>query len=156
MSGANESELDEARFTRLLEAYGADQARWPTGERMAAQRHLSSNATAQRLLASARELDLALAAAAPPPISAGLESRVLADFDRLQRRWSLRKSLVSAADIVWPGAPLWQPAAVFGLALAVGIAVAIVAPPQLRPSEETAASVFALDAPPDADVGQDI
>jgi hypothetical protein len=156
MSGASEGEWDEARFARLVEAYGADRARWPASERVAAQRHLSSNATAERLLASARELDLALASAATPPVSAGLESRLLADFDRLQRRWSLRKSIVSAAHIVWPGAPLWQPAAVFGLALAVGIAVAIVAPPQLRPSEENGASVFALDAPPDVDAGQDI
>ena len=156
MTEPNESELDEERFARLVEAYGADPARWPVSEREAAQGRLASSATAARLLAPARELDLALGATAPTHVSPAFEGRMLRDFDRVQRRWSPRKSIGSAARIVWPGAPLWQPAAVFGLALTVGIAVAILAPLDLRPSEENSASVFALDSAPDSDAGQDI
>ena len=156
MTGANQPELSAARFARLLEAYGADWARWPASERDAAQRHLSSSATAESALAQARELDTALGAAAPMSVSPALEDRLLLDFDRVQRRWSLRKSIDSAAQIVWPGAPLWQPAAVFGLALALGICVAILAPLDPRQNENSSASVFALDAAPDNDAGQDI
>jgi hypothetical protein len=154
MSGASESEL--ARVASVVEAYGADPARWPASEREAVQCLNSSSAQAERVLAQARELDLVLASATPPPQSAALERRLLNDFDRLQIRWSLRKWIYSVALAVWPGAPLWQPAAVFGLALAIGIAVAIVAPLDLRPSEENSASVFALDAAPDSNAGQDI
>jgi hypothetical protein len=156
MTGANISELDEARFARLVEAYGADPKRWPAAEREPAQILVSSNAAAQRLLAEARALDLALSSSPPPAISAALERRLLSDFDRAQRRWSLRKLIDSVTQIVWPGAPIWQPAAVFGLALAFGIALAILAPLDLRPSEDGSTSVFALDATPDSDAGQDI
>jgi len=156
MTGANHSELDEVQFARLVQAYGADPQRWPASEREAAQRLVSSNAATQRLLAEARELDRALASATPPPVPATLERRLLADFDRAQQRWSLRKLINSGAQIVWPGAPLWQPAAVFAVALTFGIALAILAPLDLRPSEDSSASIFALDDAPDSDVGQDI
>jgi hypothetical protein len=156
MTGANDSGLSEARFASLAEAYGADLARWPISEREAAQRLVSSSKTAERLLAQARELDLALACVILPHVSAALESRLMDDFDRAQRRWSLRKAVHAAADFVWPGAPLWQPATVFGLALAFGIAVAILVPLDLRSSEDGSPNVFALDSAPDSDAGQDI
>lgn len=156
MTGADEFELDEARFARLVEAYGADPARWPASERESVQRLMSSSAGAQRLLAEVRELDLALASATSPPVSAALESRLMVDFDRVQRRWSLRKWVHAVADFVWPGAPLWQPATAFGVALAFGIVIAVLAPLDLRPGEDSSASVFALDSAPDGDVGQDI
>ena len=117
MTGANHSELDEAQFARLVQAYGADPQRWPASVREAAKRHMSSNAATQHLLADARELDRALASVTSPSVPAALEHRLLADFDRAQQRWSLRKLINSGAQIVWPGAPLWQPAAVFAVAL---------------------------------------
>lgn len=156
MTGANQSELDEAQFARLVQAYGADPQRWPASAREAAQHLASSNAATQRLLTEARELDRALASVTSPSVPAALEHRLLADFDRAQQRWSLRKTITAVAQSVWPGAPLWQPAAVFAVALTFGIAVAILAPLDLRPSEDSSASIFALDAAPDSDVGQDI
>ena len=156
MTEVDESEMDEARFARLVEAYGAEPARWPAGERHAAQRLLSSSTSAQHALAQARALDRALAPATPPSVSLALENRLLTDFDRAQRRWSLRKSIDAAARTVWPGAPLWQPATVFGLALAIGIGVAVLAPLDLRQGEDNSAGVFALDAAPDIDAGQGI
>lgn len=156
MANVNESVLNEARFARLVEAYGAEPARWPAGERQAAQRLLSSSTAAQHVLAQARALDQALVSATPPSVSLAVENRLLADFDRAQRRWSLRKSIDAMAGTVWPGAPLWQPAAVFGLALLVGIGVAVLAPLDLRQGEDNSAGVFALDAAPDIDAGQGI
>ena len=156
MTGVNESEMNEARFARLVEAYGADSARWPADELQAAQRLLSSSAVARHVLAQARAVDRALASAMLPPISLALENRLLADFDGVQLRWSLRKSIDIVTRTVWPGAPLWQPAAVFGLALAIGIGVAVLAPLDLRQADDNSASVFALDAAPDIDVGQGI
>jgi len=156
MTGANRSELNETRFARLVEAYGADPERWPASEREAARHLMSSNAATERSMAEARELDRALASVISPPVSAALERRLLADFDRAQRRWSLHKAINSVAQIVWPGAPLWQPAAVFGVALTFGIALAILAPLDMRPTDDSSAGNFALDAAPDSDVGQDI
>lgn len=156
MAGANMTELDEAQFARLVQAYGADPQRWPASVREAAQRLASSGAATLHLLAEARELDHALASAPPPLVPAALEHRLIADFDRAQQRWSLRKTITSVAQIVWPGAPLWQPAAVFAVALTFGIALAILAPLDLRPSDDSSASIFALDAAPDSDAGQDI
>jgi hypothetical protein len=63
---------------------------------------------------------------------------------------------VGLADAVWPGAPLWQPVTAFGLALAIGIGLAALAPLDPRQNDDAIGGAFALDVLPDADVGQDI
>jgi hypothetical protein len=84
------------------------------------------------------------------PSTAALESRVLADFDatasRRQRSW-----LARFADAVWPGAPVWQPAAALGLSLAVGIAVGVVYPLEdmlADNAEPQTVATTALEEPP--------
>lgn len=151
---ADISAISEERFKSLVEAYGGDPARWPAGEREAAERLLRSSAMAQAAAAEAVRLDQALSAARDVPVAGALDARVMADFDRAARRWSLRKFAGALADAVWPGAPLWQPACAFGLALVIGVGLAAFAPLDPGRSDDNSAAVFALDTVPDA--GQDI
>ena len=99
-----------------------------------------------------RLLDAAPTVAVPP----ALERRILADFDRLAARPSFAKIARRIADAVWPDAPLWHPAAAFGAALFIGLGVAAFAPFDIPQQDDASANVFALDASPDVDAGQDI
>ncbi|HEY0301071.1 MAG TPA: hypothetical protein VGC36_07060 [Rhizomicrobium sp.] len=102
----------------------------------------------------AARLDRLLAQARAPAVPATLERRILADFDRVHARRNWAKALRRVADAVWPGAPLWQPAAVFGFALLMGAGVAAFAPLDIPRQDDASVHVFALDAPPDIDAGQ--
>lgn len=65
------------------------------------------------------------------PVPPTLEARILADFDaaaarrepgalvRLARHWR---------DRVWPGAPVWQPASLLALSLAIGLMAGTLVP----------------------------
>jgi hypothetical protein len=99
-------------------------------------------------------LDRLLAqAASADAVPASLERRILADFDRVQARWSVAKLLHRAADAVWPDAPIWQPAGALALAVLIGVGVAVLAPIDL---ERADAPLFAFEGAPDADAGQGI
>ncbi len=85
------------------------------------------------------------------PATAALERRILADFDATAARRG-RGWLARLADAVWPGAPVWQPAAALGLSLAVGIAVGVIYPMEdalagTGDQQQTVAST-ALEEPP--------
>lgn len=84
-----------ARFERLLDAHGADLARWPQGQRAAAERLLAADPGATAALAQARALD-ALMAREPAAADAqaarivqAIEARRLPPQRRrfLWRRW---------------------------------------------------------------------
>lgn len=64
-------DMDRRRLDALLDAYGADPARWPAAERNAAQALLASDPAAQARLEQARLLDRALDALPPAPALAG-------------------------------------------------------------------------------------
>jgi hypothetical protein len=145
--------MTEARFAQIVDAYGGDPARWPPEERDDAERWLASTAAAQSLVAQALGLDRALGGKGQTTVSSALERRLLDDFERSQQRWSLRARFAAAAEIVWPGAPAWQPACVLGLALAAGLCVAVFAPLDIAQPDEGASNLFALDGVPDAAQG---
>lgn len=70
-----------------------------------------------------KDLDAMLGEAAKAghgaPASA-LQQRVLADFDRVAARRA-HSWIKVAGEWLWPGVPLWQPAAALALSLAIGI-----------------------------------
>ncbi len=88
-------------------------------------------------------LDRLLAQVAPPPVPASLARRILADFDRIAARPSPARLLRRAVEAIWPGAPAWQPAGAFALALLIGLGVAAFAPLGPSESDDGAASLFA-------------
>jgi len=148
--------MTQTRFAALVAAYGAEPRRWPLAEREAAEIWLAANPAAQELVSQALALDRALDASEPVGASAALENRLLDDFDRVTRRWSWARLARAAAERVWPGAPLWQPACAFALAFGVGLGVAAFAPLDVVPPDDRAVGAFTLDAAPDTDAGQDI
>ena len=104
----------------------------------------------------AARLDSLLAAAAVPVVPPALQRRILADFDKVQSRWTFASALRRTADAIWPGAPVWQPACAFALAFVIGTGVAAFAPFDIPQQDDASAGVFALDAAPDIDAGQGI
>jgi len=156
MAGPDSVEMTQARFAAIVAAYGGEAGHWPHAEREAAKRWLADHEAARTLVAHALALDHALATSAPVGASAGLEARLIGDFDRIARRWSWTRLAGITAEHVWPGAPTWQPACAFALAFAVGLVIAAFAPLDVAPSDDRAVGTFTLDAPPDADAGQDI
>lgn len=72
-------DMDMRRLEVLLDAYGADPARWPAAERAAALALLATDPAARAWLEQARRLDRALDALPPAPAPAGdLAARIRA------------------------------------------------------------------------------
>ena len=78
-ASVNDTRITLARFTALVEAYGAEEARWPADERAAATAFAQRDEQAASVLAEARALDSLLAldrpASAPSDL---LRARILA------------------------------------------------------------------------------
>lgn len=75
--------MDRQRFEHLLEAYGADFARWPAEERTAGEAFVAAHADAARLVADERALDEALDGGRTPPVASDLlAARILAAHRR--------------------------------------------------------------------------
>lgn len=91
------------------------------------------------------------------PVPAALEMRVLGDFDRVAARRSagLAGLLDRLRDAVWPGAPVWRPAAILAAALVIGVTAGVVVPLEDEMSEgsEQTASIR-LDTPPAFELGE--
>lgn len=104
-------EMDRTRFEHLLEAYGADFARWPARERVAAAEYAAAHAKEfASQLQDAGALDAALdAARGPAPDVSALSARVLArapkpapGFDR-RAGWALAACAVFGAMLGYGG-----------------------------------------------------
>lgn len=129
MSELNRDEtMTLARLTTMLGAYGASPQRWPADERSAAETLLASNLQAQTLLAEARALDVALDNAAVPDMRSDLATRIMAAFDEVAAKPSVRKVIDRIASIVWPGVPVWKPSAAFAVSLLAGLVLGVFAP----------------------------
>ncbi|MBL6852872.1 MAG: hypothetical protein ISS15_01155 [Alphaproteobacteria bacterium] len=101
-------------------------------------------------------LDRLLDQAEHPVASSALERRVLADFHRVNARWSFLKLARRIGDAIWPDTPAWQPVGALAVALLIGLGVAVFAPLDIAQQEDATANVFALDGSPDVDAGQGI
>src|SRR5262249_59318106 len=78
------------RFRRLIDAYGADPARWPPPERAAALALLATSAQARAALEAARRLDGLLAADQTPVADASLAALVIARATAQSQEWLVR------------------------------------------------------------------
>jgi hypothetical protein len=110
------------RLARILEAYGADPARWPHAERDAARSLLDRSADARALRDAAAALDGLLDRAATAEPSPALAGRILARAPRSKVVW-LRARVVTAV----------------GLAAAASLALWLARRPETRQALEPAA-----------------
>jgi hypothetical protein len=66
-------------------------------------------------------------------VSPSLEARLLADFDRLalgHREGWMARFADGWSELLWPGAPRWQPVSLLALSLVVGLAAGAFVPSQ--------------------------
>ena len=101
-------------------------------------------------------LDRLLAKVPPQGVPAPLARRILADYDRLEARWTPAKALRLVFDAVWPGAPIWQPACAIVLAAMIGLGVAAFAPLDLQSSENGSSGGYGFNVSPDYEAAQDV
>ena len=99
--------MNQDQFQRLIAAYGAEPARWPSAERADAAQYLAEHPGASALLAAEGALDDALDAWPAPEVSSTLRERILADAP---------VSRPASARPVWAWPRLWLSGA--GLATA--------------------------------------
>lgn len=122
--------MDRNRYRTILEAYGADPARWPSGEREAALRLASTDPMARQLLDEAREADREIENALDflPEFtpSAALRDTVLAAAPRaVVTAFATGPAPASAGmglrELLWPFGPLWRPAVGFAASAMLGV-----------------------------------
>jgi hypothetical protein len=146
--------MNHDQFQRMIAAYGAEPARWPSADRADAVRYLAEHPGASALMAADRALDDALDAWPAPEVSSALRERILA---------AAPVSRPAAARSVWAWPRLWLSGAGLAAACAAGaIAGATLIGPSLAnafPSDRTEAGGLLLDgvsafgAPLDGGVG---
>ncbi len=112
------------RLQDLLDAYGANAARWPEGERAGAQALIAAEPRAARLLEDARRLDRTLDALAVAPAGLALRDAILRRVRAAgaQHRLSWRDVL---GDFL-PVRPLWPNLAGLAAAAVLGVGIGMV------------------------------
>ena len=126
--------MNAARFAALLDAYGAEPARWPVHERASAQAFAASDPAAKALLAHASLLGRTLDRLSTEEVPAGLRARILAAYDGAVAERAggpfarIARTVGRMRDAIWPGAPLWQPASAFAVSLAAGVVLGVLVP----------------------------
>jgi hypothetical protein len=105
------------RFKTLVEAYGANPARWPEAERVAALLFAEQSAEARDVLLEAAAFDRLLDTAETHPATRALEDRILATFP--ERTVKQRAPWFTMR---------WIPAAAVACSLALGLAVGAALP----------------------------
>jgi hypothetical protein len=138
---------NEERAAAVIDAFGTVPARWPEAERAAVQTLISGSTSLQQQLADARALEDALDSAPAVAVSAGLSERILAEFDRIAQRPSVRRVLNRLGNVVWPDAPLWKPSAALAASLAIGLVLGILSPLGSSVNNNASDMAVAFNAP---------
>jgi hypothetical protein len=160
----NEGKVPPATAVRLaavLAAYGANPSRWPKAERAGLERALAS--LPRDAVREADALDATLDRVPSAAASASLNARVLAGFDaaaphlRAGAFAPLTRAITRVRDLIWPGAPLWQPVSALALSLIVGLVVGVLVPADVYAhggDDLTASASPGMANMPLADLGQ--
>jgi len=123
------NEMTLERLREIVEAYGASPARWPQGERPAAEALASSSPEAQSLVAEAARFDALLDMAPAEAPSAALTERLMAARPRAvaplvpARPQKEKGFLRGLLETVWPYGSAAFPAGTLAAALVMGIAL---------------------------------
>ncbi len=93
-------------------------------------------------------------------VSAALQARILADFDRVvaeRAPGALGRLLGRWRDAVWPGAPVWQPASLLALSLAIGLMAGTLVPSStFSTSTASDQTLTAVETAPALDLYKDL
>lgn len=87
--------------------------------------------TEDRNTEDTRFTEALLASLESTPVPAALEARILADFDRVAARrapGAMSRVFRRWRDAIWPGAPVWKPASLLALSLAIGLMAGVFVP----------------------------
>lgn len=114
------------RFKTLTEAYGANPARWPEAERVAALLFAEQSAEARAVLQEALDFDRLLDGAETQPVTRALEDRILAAFPE-RKQTPARWFATFAVPARWLPAR-WLPAAAVAGSLVLGLLVGAALP----------------------------
>jgi hypothetical protein len=126
--------LTAADLQRLLETFGADRSRWPTGAAAQVEALIQRDAAARRVLREHEALDRVLDAA--PRLSeiaiAALADRIVQDARHSPRIATVGQAPVSAPPIVMhrPSSVIARTAALFAASLLVGVFIGQTQPVQ--------------------------
>ena len=127
----DESAMEQDRFNRLVEAYGAAPWRWPDAEREAATRFALSSPPAAETLERARALDEALDVWALGGAPAALRERIVV------RAPGARPPLLRRPRFWWAGAGL-------AAACALGVVAGAITGPLLQPRGSDSIAALAM------------
>jgi hypothetical protein len=120
--------MTNEQFQIFLDRHGADPARWPAGERAAAERLIAHDAGARAVLKAARGLDAALTrhARGRGTEETAAAERVLARLSGPLPRQKLPFwRLVPAVLLDWQFAPAWPRMAALGACAVLGFCVVL-------------------------------
>ena len=152
--------LSRERLARIISVYGANPRRWPGDVGKLEPRDIGKKEELSAQLADEAALDEALDSVPAVEIPDRLREQLLASFERFREQDSARISrriarlVASLRELVWPGAPLWQPACALSLSIVVGLSAGLAIPdPLSQNGDQQVASVS--DAPMAVDIGQD-
>jgi hypothetical protein len=129
----SKNDVDLQRLREILDAYGADPARWPAEERAGALRLLSDSAEAAAMRDDAQALDSLLNQAPGLEPTPELMAEILARPSRSRGRALL--------EALWPFGPIWRPALGMAAAVVLGVAVGALTPPPFGDGEATQTSL---------------
>lgn len=135
--------MRHGRFTRLIEAYGADPAHWPEDERAAAERHLAGDPSARAALEEARRLDALLERLPAPPEAPSI---ALPMNLPAQRRPALQRLLHLGRGAAWA---MWPRVAALAMASVLGVLIGLSSiGDQLYPAQDSDATASVFDSAP--------
>lgn len=89
-------------------------------------------------------------------VPAALSARILADFDRVMAPSRIRLVVGRIGERLWPGAPIWQPASILALSLAIGLMVGAFLPAPVTPLMKADQTIAALDTASEVDLDKDL
>jgi hypothetical protein len=152
--------LSHERLARIISVYGANPRRWPGNAGKLAPANIGTNAELRARLADEAALDEALDSVSAVEIPDRLREQLLARFERFTEQDHARASrriarlVASMRELVWPGAPWWQPAFALSLSILVGLSVGLAIPAPLPDGGDQQLAAV-TDTPTSVDIDQD-
>ena len=149
--------LDE--LSRLISIYGANPSRWPDEARKLQLKDVGMNAELRAQLATESAVDQALDSAPAIEIPDRLREQLMLGFERFEKRGrgrflgGIAVYVASLKNLVWPGAPWWQPAFALSFSVLVGLSLGLAIPDSISDFGDQQVTMVS-DTPTSVDLDQ--